>query len=356
MNNFNRVLIIIGIIAFAVFVFFKLRSNKEEMKKNATTGETKISVFPVEVTEAAYQTLSSDFGAAGTFAPIKELTFTSETAGRVTELGYKQGDDIREGQTLAHVDEAQARNGLDMANTTLRKAQSDLAKLKNLADGGGATAQQVADASFGIENAQNRIKDLELTIAKMTVKAPMSGNVVKNFIERGSFLAPGAPIAQIIDISRLKLTAKVDEADILNIRTGQTVKVKADVYPNQELTGVVRVISPLGDDAKKFPVEVEIANSSSRPLKAGMSATAFFKRGGPKQVLLIPRAVIVGSLQKAQVYTVDADNVAHLIDIRTGEVVEDKVEVVSGVTKGTKLVLSGQSNIADNTKVTIIKQ
>ena len=180
----KRILVVVGILVVAGLIAWRLSNNKEKMKENAALTAEKIAVYSVEVDTAHTITFNGDFEGLGSFEPAKEMNFLSEVAGKVLTLSFKEGDRVREGQTVATLDNEAMQNDLTGANTALTKAQNDVAKLDAVVRGGGATGQQLIDARFGIEQAQNKIAGLNIYLRKSEVKAPMSGIVFKKLIDR----------------------------------------------------------------------------------------------------------------------------------------------------------------------------
>jgi RND family efflux transporter MFP subunit len=127
------------------------------------------------------------------------------------------------------------------------------------------------------------------------------------------------------------------------------------VFPDKNYAGTVTFIAPKADASLNFPVEISIASNPGNQLKAGMYGTAVFTFGNTTPVVLIPRAAFVGSVSSNQVFVVDAGNTARLRTVVAGRVLGDKVEVLQGLTEGEQIITSGQINLADGSKVSLIK-
>ncbi|MEY4927883.1 MAG: hypothetical protein RI894_2319, partial [Bacteroidota bacterium] len=350
-----RILIIVATLALCGAIAWKLKANKAEMKANSEISSEKVTEFPVETALSATKALSGDFEALGSFEPSKEMNFLSEGQGKVLAVNFKDGDHVTEGATAIRLDNEYQLSELDGAKLQLTKAQSDVLKLDALAKAGGTTTQQVNDARFGIELAQNKIASSNILIRKSDLKFPMSGIVFKRLTEVGGVLGAGSPIAVLVNIDKLKFVANVDEAQVITLRNGQQVRVKPEVFGDRELVGTIKNIAVRANDAKKFGVEIEVNNINGNAIRGGMSGKALFKRPNTRSVLAIPRDAIVGSLQDAKVWTVDAQNVVHLKSITTGEVLDDAVEVKTGIASGERIVTSGQFNLQENAKVLVTK-
>ncbi len=129
--------------------------------------------------------------------------------------------------------------------------------------------------------------------------------------------------------------------------------MRADVNANETFPGIVTAIAAQADNSLKYDVEIEVKNQSQNSLRAGMYGTASFAIADTRDALLIPREAIVGSIQDPAVYVVE-NNIAHLRKVKTGTVTQDQVEIASGVKAGEKVVQSGQINLRDGLKVSIL--
>ncbi len=345
---------LLAVVALVVLGAWKLQANKNLMNANAAIAEQKITVFPVSVINPANQTISQNFKSDGAFVPNRQLKFASEMSGRVVSLNIKKGGYVQKGQTVAALDNEQTQIEMSLAQANLDKAKSDLGKYETMFAGNAVQKQQVEDVRMQVKSAENRIEILQRQLRKSAIIAPMSGIVNDLSIEVGSFLSPGTAIAEIVDINNLKLQVHLLDFEVLKVKVGQTASITPDLYPDAKITGSVNAISAIADGSRKFEVEITINNSSSTPLKAGMTASALFNMGSSKNALVIPANSIVGSIQDPQVYVLTGETV-QLKKIKVGSIYNDKIEVVSGLTTTDKVVSSGQLNLNDGVKVKVLE-
>jgi RND family efflux transporter MFP subunit len=183
----------------------------------------------------------------------------------------------------------------------------------------------------------------------------MTGSLGMRFIERGSVIGPGIQVGQMTNLEKLFLMVKVTERDVLNVKKGQGVSVRADVFPDLNIAGKVTNIGLRADNAFNYDVEIEVINPKGNPLRGGMHAKAKFTFDANRTGLTLPRKVIAGSLQDPKIYIVQGDSMAVLRAITLGGIYGDKVEVTSGVLQGDKIVLTGQLNLVDGAKVSVVR-
>lgn len=348
----NRVILWALVIAGTALVIWKLRSNKQRLVAKTELSKIARAHVPVEVATPRLETLSNRLEADGVFMPIKEMFVISETAGRVLEIHKNKGEWVKEGELIAKVDDELLRVELEATEANLAKLRKDKERLGNLIEGEAAPKNKIEDVELGLLAAEAKKKALQKQIANTSIRATMDGTLGLRFIERGSVIGPGIQVAQITNLERLTLYVKVAERDILSVRKGQQVSVSADVFPSQTFPGKVTNIGLKADNTFNYDVEIEVANPRSQ-LRAGMHARAAFTFDGQRKGLTLPRKAIAGSLQEGKIFVVQ-DSVAVLRQVAVGGVFGETVEVRSGLSESDRVVVSGQLNLTDGTKVAVV--
>jgi membrane fusion protein, multidrug efflux system len=342
------------IITASALVAWKLNTNKQTIDAKADLSKTVRAFVPVETAEVGSATLSNQLETDGIFLPAKEMFVISETAGRVLEIFAQKGEALREGSPIAKIDDEMLRIELEATQANLAKLRKDRERLTNLIEGDAAPKNKIEDLELGILAAEAKEKGLKKQINNTTIKAPMTGTLGMRFIERGSVIGPGIQVGQMTNLDKLFLMVKVTERDVMQVRKGMTVNVLPDVLTGTTLTGKVTNIGLRSDNSFTYDVEIEVANPSGAPLRGGMHAKALFSFQQKRDGLVIPRKAIAGSMQEAKVYVVQ-DSVAMQRPVQLGIVQSDKVEVLSGLQKGEKVIVSGHLNLTDGIKVAAVE-
>jgi RND family efflux transporter MFP subunit len=348
----NILIALLALVGIGAAISWKLTENKEVITAQAKVAAVRNESIPVKTSTVDRKFIDGNFEIIGTFQPYKQLSVVSDVNGRITQLNYKNGDVVSEGATILAVDHDLLENQLNISRLNLQKGQKDLERLKNLVGDGGVTQQQVDDLTNNIETIKLQIKGLEKQISLTIVKAPIGGSVSNKQVEKGAVMAPGMKILDIIDIRRLKMAVYLTEDEVQQVRKGQRVELKADLYPNRTFAGVATLIDVKADNSKRFLVEVELDNPASAPLKAGMDGHAVFNSGKQLSILALPRESVVGSIRSAKVFVIE-NNIAHLRPVELGTIYGDVVAILDGLKAGDVVVTAGQINLEDGMKVTV---
>jgi len=338
-----------GLIAFA------LQSNKKKNEEATATVALENTSVAVKTDIVTQQTHELSFKANGNFEPFQELSFPAENSGRVVSVFADEGTMVHKGQTLAVIRTEQLSVDLQNANASYQNALMDMQRYENAYKTGGVTQQQVDQAKLKVSNTLAQVKQSQINIGNASIRATIKGIVNKRYIEPGSVVAPGTALFDIVNVSSLKLKVTVNEAQITGLKIGDSIKVTSSVFPDKEFTGKITFIAPKADNALNFPVEIQITNTAKNEIKAGMYGTAVFENSKPEPMLLVARTAFVGSVSNNQVFTVDKNNIAHLRKVTAGRIIDDKVEIVNGLTAGETIVTSGQINLADGAKITAVQ-
>ncbi len=352
MKKLIKALIWIMVVGGLSYLGYKqLEKNKAKIEQEAKMTQERNSIIPVVTGIVGTAMWEGKYESIGTFSPYKQVVVMSEAAGKVTQLGFSNGDYVKKGATLLSVDNDLLKIQLKTANNNLQKAQSDYKRLANLLGDGGITQQQLDDAKLAIDNLDTQVESIEKQISMTEVKAPISGVISNKMIEQGSLVAPSMQICSITNIDRLKLQVYLTEEQVIDVKKGQKVSLRADILPDQIIEGKIVFIDVNAGMAKRYLVEIEIVNSNQN-LKAGMTGTAYFDGGANRELLAVPRESIVGNLQDAKIYVVEEEK-AVLRSIQTGNIFGDWVQVRNGLSAGEKIVLSGQINLEDGMDITV---
>jgi len=351
----NRSILWLFVALVAGLAAWKLYVNKKHLDEKAELSKMTRAFVPVEVVLPKMETLANQLEADGIFLPFKEMFVISETAGRVLETYKNKGEWLNEGEIIAKVDDELLTIELQATQANLLKLRKDRERLTNLIEGEAAPKNKIEDIDLGILTAEAKEKGLKKQIANTSIKAPMTGTLGMRFIERGSVIGPGIQVAQMTNLEKLFLMVKVTEHDVLNVQKGQSVSVRADVFPDLNIAGKVTNIGLRADNAFTYDVEIQVVNPKGNPLRGGMHAKATFTFNANRTGLTLPRKAISGSLKDPKIYIVQGDTMAVLRSISLAGIYGDKVEVAAGVTTADQVVIAGQMNLTDGARVSVVR-
>ena len=338
------------IVIVFVAIAFILNSNKKKNEAETAIVSKMNNSVNVQVDTVKLSALNVEYTNNGLFEPFQELEFSAEQSGRVSKVYVEEGDEVRVGQPLAIVKTDQLSVELENAKAAFRNAQSNNERYQNAFKTGGVTKQQVDQAALDLQNARAQLDRASIQYGDATIKATINGMVNKRSVEPGTVVSPGTALFELVDVSRLKLKSTLNEINVAHLNKGDTVVITASAIHGRQFTGVIGFIAPKADSSLNFPVEVEVLNTENFPLKAGMYGSMSFK-SSQSEKLTVNRKAFVGSVSNYQVFVIQPDSTVVLRKVIPGLVSEKNVEVINGLKKGELVVVSGQINLEDGTKV-----
>lgn len=342
---------IITVVVIALIITI-LMMNKQAAINKAKKLDVQAS-FPVSTEIAKKSDLEENLVLIGSLLSDKEVAVVSEGQGKVTKVFFAVGSHVGAGATLALMDDELKRAALINAEANYDKAKKDLDRYQNLYKAKSATEAQLDQATLNVKSCEAQYIIAKRQVNDMRVKSPFSGVITSKTVEVGSYLNAGTTIAYLVDINDLKVKVNVPENDVFKLHVGEIVEIYSDVYPGVEFSGKIKSISDKGDDAHTYPVEITVTNNSRSPLKAGMFAKVKFNSIKKQNSVIIPRTALIGSSKDPQVFVV-YNNTAVLKRIVLGAEIGNQIEVISGLNEGEIVIVNGQFNLSDGSKVKVV--
>ena len=346
-------IIILGALLFIAYIITK---NKRENQEKTDIVAQKSASVSVRIDTVKLESVSLNFVANGNFEPLQELNFSAEKPSRVVKVLVDKGSYVTVGQTLAIVRSDKISADLHTAEAAYENALADYNRFESAFQTGGVTKQQLDQASLNLVTSESKLQQAKINVGDTQIKATITGIINKRYIEPGSVLRAATPMFDIVDVSKLKLKVTVSENQVTRLKLGNTIKVKASVYPNKEFVGKITFIAPRSDSSLNFPVEIEISNNFNIELKAGMYGTAIFESTNKQNqsILIAPRNAFIGSVSSNQVFVIENET-AKLKTVRAGRILGDKVEILNGLESGDIVIVTGQINLQEGSNVEIIE-
>lgn len=348
----------------------------------------------VEWEPAQARDLAEAVEVVGTLEPKFEATVKAEVPGLVTEVAVTQWVRVSRGQLLARIDareleaalqrgraaveaarasEEAARAGLLEARVTADRADREYDRLVRLKEAGLATQQslddgltardaarariaavqgQIGAAAAQVGAAREDVRQIETRLAKVAVRAPLDGVVAERTVNVGDL--PGdKPMFRIVDNRLLNLTVTVPSKDLAKVRVGQPVTFATDALPGESFTGRVMFVNPAVDPAdRSLKVVAEVRNVPER-LRAGLFVKGAITTGERRGVLQVARSSLLAwdvASGRGELFVVEG-SAARRRTVQTAAVAGDRVEVVSGLAPGEKVVVRGGFNLKDGDPV-----
>lgn len=333
------------------FIFGSKNGNKPDYKL--------VAVIKGDIVEKAL--------AVGTIEPAKEIKVKSAISGLVSEIYFKIGDTVEKGGPLFKIspnptplEYADAQRNMEIAEVLLKQARTErdrkasLFKEKILPGSDmDASESQLKECNLRYITAQERFKLLEkgrIQVAGKNIdsiiKSPITGVVLSREVEAGDPVVPltnfqpGTDLCAMADMGEMLFKGTVDEIDVGKLQPGMAVEIKVGALPDLTVEGKLMRISPKArkdGNATLFDIEILIIKSTTSPLRAGYSATAYVKIREKKDVMIIPERLITFEEGKRFVEIKKGETIQK-VEIKTGLSDSLNIEITEGVQVGQQVV------------------
>lgn len=291
-------------------------------------------------------TIQATIEAAGVASPIRQAILSTKLMGTVTAVLASEGDAVATGQTLVRIDardlsakSAQVAASVSDAESMYRDAETQARRIRALyADSAAAKAQlDAAETGFaragaGLRAAHASAAELRAMSSYASIRAPFGGVVTKRFVDPGSFAAPGAPLVEVQDASRLRISVSASPDAVRGIRRGQFVGATIEGRPvRATIEGVVP--TAIGN---LYTVNALLPNPGGLFLP-GSAATISLAQG-TRRTIVVPIAAVLreGDLTGVTLRTGDGDQLRW---IRLGTAAGGVVEVTAGLRAGDRVLV-----------------
>ncbi|MEZ5787632.1 MAG: efflux RND transporter periplasmic adaptor subunit [Xanthobacteraceae bacterium] len=270
--------------------------------------------------------------ATGAVEPVRWAKVASLIRGRIVDLCYCEGKEVKKDQVLVRLDDGELRAQLGELLAREDFLKREMARVTELIGRGASTVQAHERASSDLRQVQALISVHKEKLSNYAIVAPMDGIVLRRDGEIGEIADAGQVLFRVGVPKPLEVVAEVNEEDIPRVVVGQEVLLRTDAFPDQRLEGKVREITPMGDPvAKTYRIRIDLPDDT--PLKPGMSVEANVITREKQNALLIP----ADAVQDNAVFVVDGDRVQRLA-ITAGIRGRRSVEVLDGVTEADRIV------------------
>lgn len=308
---------------------------------------------PVVVAPVALREFVDRIEALGTARANESLTITARVTDTVSRLDFTDGQPVAAGSILAVLADAQETAELDEAQATLREAQQQYARTRELLDRGTATQARLDEVTTQRDVAAARVAAIEARLADRIIRAPFAGVLGLRMVSPGELVQPGDEITTLDDIDVIKADFSVPERFLSALAPGQRVQARSAAFPGREFTGTVSVVDTRVDPVTRaVTVRARIPNPD-HALRPGMLLTVdvFTNR---RRSASVPEEAIVPIANEKYVYVIDADSQARRTSVRLGAREPGWVEVTGGLEPGARVIVEGVHRIRDGAPVSLV--
>lgn len=348
-------IVIIGLVFIGGFVYqsgwFSSKDEKVEEKSKEAGNAQKNAPQPVNVYIVKEEVLEDKITAVGSIASNEEVALACETAGKITKIFFEEGTNVSKGQLLLTLNDAELQAQLRQAIIQKEFLEKKKARNEKLKERDG-----ISDEEFELLNADlNRqiaqIDAIKSRIDQTKLIAPFSGRIGLRYVSEGSYVNPAAKVADLIDISIVKINFAVPEKYMGMIKKG--TKVNFTVAGNEkQYEGVVYAVEPKIDASTRTIQVRAISNNNDNAILPGAFANINIVLQRIEKANLIPSGALIPELNQMKVFILKAGK-TESVNVTTGTRTASQIQILEGLRLGDTVITSGILQIRVGTKVKV---
>ncbi len=322
-------------------------------KTDTTVKSTDSSAINVKVEKVTETSIADSVTYSGEVKATESASVSAKASGTARSVLKDIGDYVTKGETLATIDDTDYRTQLNLAQVAYNQAKTNYENQKYLYENGAISKVAFDSAEAAFENASLNLQMARNALNNTIVTAPISGYIAGRNTNPGQLISPGVEIFSIKS-AEVEVQVNVTESVISNIAVGSkaTVSVKAagleDVEATVKNVGVTK-------DAYTGMYKVIIGIEENSVIKDGMFAEVEITLNESTEAIVISSNALLDADDGTKyVYVADGEN-ARRVDVVTGIVTDEKVEIISGISVGDEVIVSGKEYISEkNTAIKIV--
>ncbi|MBN1119352.1 MAG: efflux RND transporter periplasmic adaptor subunit [Bacteroidales bacterium] len=348
-------------IALTVLSGILLVSCSAEMKKTGeeTADSTATEkVYPVKTEIIAYQHVSRTLDYSANLSAFQEINYAPASPGRIDNILVEVGSRVSKGQKLVEMDKTQ----LIQAQKQYENAKFNYLRIDTLHQLGSISEQQYEATKTQYEVAKTSYEYLK---ENTSLISPINGVVTGKYFENGE-LYSGAPsaatggkaaIVSLMQINPLKAIVSITQSYYPDIKEGMQVEITNDIFPDKKFSGkIFRVYPTIDASTRTFKSEIIIDNPNEI-LRPGMYGNLSIKLKDDKAMVVSSIAILKQEGTNNRYVFINKNGIAKKVEVKLGVRYDDKIEIISSeISAGDELIIEGQANLMQDSKVKVVKR
>ena len=303
----------------------------------------------VEVGKVESMNIDDDAQSVGSLRSRQGVMLRPEVSGRISRLGFGDGQRVKRGQLLVQLDDT-----LQVAQTQQAEAQASIARTnlqrnRELVAANFVSQSVVDQSAAALQVAEAQVALAKAQLARMRIEAPFDGVAGIRSVSLGDYVKDGADLVNVEDLSSVWLDFRLAERYVSRLKPGQVIEAQLDALPGKAFKGQVDAVDSLLDaNGRSLLVRARLPNPAGE-LRSGMFARTRIVFATRANALVVPEEALVPlSGKQYLVKVVDGPNgskVSQRLEARIGMRLPGKVEILQGLSRGDVVVTAGQTRL-----------
>ena len=340
---------IVAVAALCVLVVAGCGSGKKE---DAAASRT-VGAIPVQTAPAVRTNLALTKVFSASLEGEEQANIVAKISERITDIQVHVGETAASGKTIIALDKSGATSQYFQAEAGYKNAEKTLQRMKSLYAEGAISLQQLDGTQTAYDVAK---ANFDAARSSVELTTPIAGVMTALNVNVGDLTTPGAVLATIANVNRMKAIFSINEADASGIRIGQKVFVYSESKSDTKAEGKVVQVSRSADvRSRTFEIKALLSNSKDGWFKPGMYCKVAVQLTPRANVITVPNGSIVSDGMTSYLYVVREKRALRRAVV-TGVTDGDRTEIAGGIAEGDLVITVGATNVKDSSDVVIAGQ
>jgi membrane fusion protein (multidrug efflux system) len=299
----------------------------------------------VEITTVSRAPIRDVLDLVGQLEAEESVVIKSETDGVIDTVEFLEGHEVRKGDLLFRLrdDEQEAR--LREAEASLVLAEDEHRRVKALAEQRTVSQSELDRATAEFLAAKARLDVAKVELARTQIRAPFDGVLGARQVSPGDRITTDTGLVRIDAIARLKLLFTVPEIAVQAVALDKPVTITVAPWPEEKFPGRVFFVAPTLDPRNRRLLLKAWIPNPERKLRPGLFANVQLEIANYEDALVIPESAVAYDAKGPFAWRVNSDNVAERAALELGVRRGGKVQVLSGLEVGDRIVWAGTHKV-----------
>ena len=297
------------------------------------------------------QVVTESIEIPGTIVADESTEIHPEVSGRITGLYVREGVQVAKGSMIAKLYDGDLQAQKRKLEVQLRIAKQTEDRYEQLAKIGGISKQEHELTALQVSNLRADLDIIRTAIAKTEIRAPFSGKLGLKMTSTGAYVTPQSIITTIQKTSGLRLDFSVPEKYTSQLKKGQYVNFTVEGSERSYTATVMATESGISSASRTLIVRSLVKGDQTGLIPGGF-AKVRLSFEPDTNALMIPTQAIISQARGKKVYLY-RNGVANFVDVETGVRDSSNVQILSGLTKGDTVIITGLLGLKPDSKVKI---
>ena len=309
------------------------------------------SAIAVEVAGVERKNLAVTKTYSGSLEGEEQANIVSKLSERVTGITAHAGAGVHKGQVLIRLDKSGTTSQYYQAEANFNNSDKTLQRMKSLYAEGAISLQALDGAQTAYDVAK---ANFDAARSAVELSTPITGEVTAVNVNLGDLAVPGAVLATIARINRMKVVFNINETDVSGIAIAQKVLVYSEARPELKVQGSIVQLSKSADvRSRSFEIKALYPNTTDHWFKPGMFCKVDIQFSPRENTLVIPAAAVQSDGLSNRVFLIRQGRALHQT-VQVGVTDGESIEILQGLSEGDSVATVGSNNLRDSSFVHIV--